>query len=107
MQEIMVSERRNKTIDLRRMERIRLVLKREKMEYSRIVKKLIGDVRPVGRTEVDEIRLNNLKEMCHLVNVLITEIDEVAYRNKDRTEGSMKIAGEYASNFLTKDLGLI
>jgi len=76
------------------------------MTYFEIVNKLIGNIEPVGSTHIDEKRFENLKEMCHLVNCLVSQIDEVSYKNKDRQEHSMKEMGEYAYKFLTNDLGI-
>ena len=76
------------------------------MTNTDIVNKLIGNINPIGKTEIDKERLKNLKEMCELVNDLVTQIDTVSYNCKDRQEHSMKIAGEYAHNFLTNILGI-
>jgi len=76
------------------------------MTYTQIVKKLIGKIKPVGETNEDDRRFENLKEMCELVNQLVTDIDLVAYTNKDRVEHSMNKAGKYADEFLTKKLGI-
>jgi len=44
--------------------------------------------------------------LCGLVNELVTEIDNVGYKNKDSYEYSVKQASEYSVNFLTKTLGI-
>lgn len=61
-----------------------------------IVKILIGNIHPVGETRLDDIRYQNLKVMCTLVDALLNEIYEVI-DDKDRNEYSVKRAGEYAS----------
>jgi len=71
-----------------------------------VVKKLIGPINPVGETNTDNERFENLKAMCELVDQLLTDIDDVAYKNKDRHELSMKRAGEYASKFYDK-IGIV
>lgn len=76
------------------------------MNYVEIVQKLIGPISPVGETNEDEKRFNNLKEMCGLINYLVTEIDHMAYQNKDRQEGSMRKAGVYAYKFIDETLGI-
>ena len=76
------------------------------MTNTDIVNKLIGKINPVGETNQDNERFENLKEMCELVNNLITEIDDVAYIYRDHKEYSIKRASEYASNFLTKTIGI-
>lgn len=74
------------------------------MELHDIVMKLIGPVIPIGETNTDEVRFENLKQLCKLVDTLVFEIDRVtAYMNQ--AEFSMKRAGEYADKFLT-DLGI-
>lgn len=68
------------------------------MEIYDVVKKLLGDIEPVGETREDERRHKNLVETCDLVDKLLTDIDRVI-PNKNRTEHSMKKAGEYADSF--------
>jgi len=75
------------------------------MTYTDVVKKLIGHTYPVGSASIDPQRFENLKEMCELVNNLVIEIDNVA-REIERHEHSVKEMAEYASNFLTKKLGI-
>lgn len=76
------------------------------MTNTDVVKKLVGNIQPEGATHIDTQRFENLKSMCELVNDLVTEIDKVAHDNKDRHEYSMKKAGDYASCFLSKQLGV-
>jgi len=76
------------------------------MTHHEIVKKLIGEIRPVGETNTDNERFENLKVMCDLVNNLILDIDDMAFTNKDAYQFSVKRASEYASNFLTKTVGI-
>lgn len=71
-----------------------------------IVETLIGKIRPVGETNTDTQRFENLKEMCELVNELVSEIDSVSYDFKDSYEHSVKKSSEYAKNFLTEKLGI-
>lgn len=71
-----------------------------------VVTKLVGRIKPVGESNEDEKRFENLVLMCELVDRLVTKIDEVAYDNKDRYEASMKKAGLYAQNFMTNTLGI-
>lgn len=74
--------------------------------YAAIVKKIVGDIQPAGASRIDEKRFENLKEMCKLVNELVSEIDKVACE-KDRQEHSIKEMGKYAHKFLTKELGIV
>ena len=74
------------------------------MTYYEIVKKLIGAIDPIGETNTDEKRLDNLENMTVLVDCLIADIDRVAM-NKGKPEYSINKAGEVASQFLD-DLGI-
>jgi len=65
-----------------------------------VVRKLIGSIQPAGDTNIDDERLENLKAMCELVDNLIAEINDVAFRNKNRSEYSVKKMADYASEFL-------
>jgi hypothetical protein len=67
-----------------------------------VVKKLIGNVRPVGETREDEKRLENLKALCELMDEIHTEIDAVAYDFRNNHEYSIKEAVKVANDFLTK-----
>ncbi len=75
------------------------------MELIDVVRKLIGAVNPIGETNEDERRLDNLKVMIVLTDQLLTDIDDVAYKNKNRHESSMKRAANVASDFY-KRLGI-
>ena len=72
------------------------------MDYWKIVRKLIGRIEPIGETNEDARRLNNLKEMCSLVENLITDIDDMAYQNRDAYQFSVKQSAEYATDFLNR-----
>ncbi len=71
-----------------------------------IVENLVGKIAPVGETNEDEVRFENLKAMCDLANNLISKIDDVVYKNKDSHEFSVKRAVEYAERFLTEKIGI-
>lgn len=71
-----------------------------------VVKKLIGEIRPVGETNTDNARFENLKAMCDLMDQIHTAIDDVAYQFKDSHEFSVKRAADYANKFLDK-LGIV
>lgn len=72
------------------------------MKVVDVVRKLIGPIEPVGESNEDDRRLNNLNELVTLVDMLIGDISMVA-RSKDRQEHSMKRAGRFAHSFL-KDI---
>lgn len=67
-----------------------------------VVKKLIGNIRPVGETNEDAKRFENLKALCELMNKIHTDIDAVAYDFKDDKQKSVKEACDYANKFLDK-----
>ena len=69
------------------------------MNYTKIIKKLIGEIKPIGESNTDEIRLKNLKKTCSLVEDLLDEIHSVS-KDKNRQENSIKIAGMYADDFI-------
>ncbi len=69
------------------------------MTYYEMVKKLVGEIIPVGETYEDTRRLNNLENMIALVGHLISDIDKVAM-NKGRPEYSLDKAGIVASEYL-------
>lgn len=70
------------------------------MNYTEIVNKLIGKITPIGESNTDKERFDNLTAMCGLVNNLIIQIHSVAVVNKDSHEASRKKAGIYAEDFL-------
>lgn len=76
------------------------------MTNEEIVMKIIGRIRPVGETNTDDERFENLKQMCELVNNLVARIDAIGYEFRDSQEFSVKRASDYAKNFLTKTLGI-
>ena len=70
------------------------------MELKDVVFKLIGNTIPIGETNADNERFENLKTMCELVEVLMYRIDYIANEYKSAPEYSVKRAGEYADNFI-------
>ncbi len=64
-----------------------------------VVRKLTGEITPVGSSHIDTERLRNLEEMCNTVDFLLNDIKHVA-SFKGRQEASMKLAGEKAQAFL-------
>lgn len=65
-----------------------------------IVKKLAGPIDPVGETNADTKRLENLKATIDLVDRLVFDIAESA-KSKDRQESSMEKIGRKAYEFLS------
>ena len=72
------------------------------MTHLEIVKKLIGNIKPIGETTTDNERFENLKAMCLLLDQIHAEIDDLAFQCKGAHQNSIKRAGEYADEFLTK-----
>jgi hypothetical protein len=70
------------------------------MEIHDIVKKLIGPVTPVGKSEVDSERLNNLVVLCDLVEQLILDIEDIDYIHGHSHQASIKKICEYSKEFL-------
>jgi hypothetical protein len=67
-----------------------------------VVKKLIGNIRPIGDSNEDAKRLENLKEMCKLMDEIHSAIDAVSYDYKDDKKGSVAACCKYANDFLDK-----
>ena len=61
--------------------------------------KLIGHIRPIGETNADTMRLDNLETAIYLVDRLISDISQVR-EDKNRPEHSISEAGKVAHNFL-------
>jgi len=72
------------------------------MTHAEIVRKLIGEIMPVGETNEDQKRFNNLIEMAGLVDILLEDISKVVRRNVDAKEHSVVKARTYAKEFLTQ-----
>ncbi len=70
------------------------------MTHQEIIDKLIGEIWPCGRSEVDRDRLENLKAYCELTELLLNRIHIVSHNSKSH-EHSVKEIGEYAKKFLT------
>ena len=65
------------------------------MELIDVVRKLVGPIMPIGETNEDNRRYENLGAMVELVDRLVFDIDQVAMQ-KNRVEFSIKRAGERA-----------
>lgn len=69
------------------------------MELKDVVLKLIGPIMPIGETNEDEDRLENLRQFIKLVDALVEEMNDIA-GNAERAEYSMSRAGKMAEKFL-------
>ncbi|MDR1120215.1 MAG: hypothetical protein LBM08_04785 [Dysgonamonadaceae bacterium] len=76
------------------------------MTNTDIANKLTGKITPVGETDTDNERFENLKQMCKLVSDLVTQISEISYKYKDSREFSIKRASDFSSDFLSNKLGI-
>ena len=72
------------------------------MEIYDVVKKLLGEIEPVGSSNVDDKRFENLVATTFLVDKLLYDIGRVAICSS-RQEHSMSHAGRHAEQFL-KDI---
>lgn len=77
----------------------------EKINVYGVVSKLIGKVDPIGETNEDKRRLENLKTMFEIVDKLTDDIEWVRSHNKDCHEWSRKNASEEAEKYLARLYG--
>ena len=66
----------------------------------KVVKKLVGEINPVGETNTDKRRFENLKVMTELVDGLLMDIADMGDGYRNDTQDSMKKASNFALNFL-------
>ena len=71
------------------------------MNIHEIVKKLVGEIRPIGDSRVDAERFENLKAMTELVDQLLSDIDNII-PCKNNYQASIKKAGEFADKFFSR-----
>lgn len=64
-----------------------------------VVKKLLGEIQPVGETTQDNKRQENLIETFYLVKEFVDDI-LLAASNRERSEHSMKEIGKSATKML-------
>lgn len=67
-----------------------------------IVKKLIGEIRPVAESSADNERFENLKSMCELSKQLLTEIDNACCSYPFNKEFSIRRNCDYGIKFLNE-----
>lgn len=70
------------------------------MDYHEIIKKLIGNINPIGETNVDNERFENLQQLTQLADNLIMDIEDMAFRNRNAHEFSIKRAVTHANDFI-------
>ena len=69
-------------------------------EIYNVIQKLVGEIVPIGESNVDRERLANLKTLIEVMTMFLREINFVKTHNADRMEHSMKIIAERAALFL-------
>ena len=74
----------------------------DSLQILNVVNKLVGRIHPVGETNVDHIRLENLKIMCELCQELLIEINSVAVSNRHRYEHSVLQIQQQAEQFINR-----
>jgi len=72
------------------------------MDIYEIVKKLVGEIEPVGASHIDKHTFENLKVMTDLVDKLHTDLDNIAYQNKDAKEESIKQSVDFINKFFDR-----
>jgi len=76
-----------------------MTIKENYMTVYDVVKKLIGEIEPVGETNTDNKRYENLTKTIELVDLLIDNIIDVSVYSA-RTEHSMNKVGKKAAEYL-------
>jgi len=70
------------------------------MDIYEVVKKLIGNIEPIGETHTDNDRYENLKKLTGLTEQLLTDICSIEHDYKNNHQYSMKRASEHCAGFL-------
>lgn len=72
-----------------------------------LIRELIGPIYPSGDSGLDKERLDNLKIYGELVNLMVKDIDDIAWNYKDFQEKSIKDIVKEANNILSNKLGIV
>lgn len=67
--------------------------------YYDVIKKLLGPIDPIGDSQVDADRYENLLATTHLVDKLLFDINQVS-RFATHSAHSIAHAGKWAQNFI-------
>lgn len=70
------------------------------MDTIDFIRKVIGEIRPVGDHNIDEDRYDNLKVMADVVEELLADMCWVYRNNKGHYEASRIKAAEFVERFL-------
>ena len=69
-------------------------------EIIKVLDNLVGNINPQGETNIDNNRFENLKTLTEVLEHYHQEIYNVSYK-KNRSEYSIKRAGDFADKFIT------
>ena len=75
-------------------------MKNKDMSLVGVVRTLVGPVNPVGETNADNVRYENLEVLMQLVDLLLEDIGDVRVY-AGRPEASLARAGNHANAFFT------
>lgn len=70
------------------------------MKYADLIDKFVGPVNPIGETNEDDRRFENLKLLCDLTHLTIDKLVDVRENSKNREEYSIKRAFHLADEAL-------
>lgn len=76
------------------------------IDIYEVVKKLVGDIEPVGASHIDKYNFENLKVMIGLIDKLYIDINNIIYQNEDAQEESIKQSVDFVNKFLDR-LGIV
>lgn len=71
---------------------------KEKVTNFDVVKKLIGNVHPIGETYTDEERFENLRRMTELAEQIIMELEK-ELENENHYADSIQKSGKYIKHW--------
>lgn len=72
------------------------------MDFYEIITKLIGPIQPVGESNEDSKRLENLTATTELIDKLLRDVSDASDSKKNRYEASMKQMGAQADMYLNE-----
>lgn len=67
-----------------------------------IVRKVSGEIYPIGDSQIDRMRAENMKLFIEVFDKMHTAIDDIAYRYKDSPRSSERVIGKLCSDHLDK-----
>jgi len=76
----------------------------DKFNVYEVVKKLIGPIKPIGESNTDQDRLENLKKMTELIELLLDDVIKIETAYLYSPRHSEQVCGDFASKFLDETL---